>query len=304
LFLLAVVYVSIILSGNAQKGNKANEEITQTVNTDILYEKGIEYMDAGDYYTAQDIFKELLDTSENEKASTIYKILYNYNCAVEKFDQCDYDSAYKFLEKIPAKYTNYSICDDVESLENDISEGLAAYEIFYSIEKFVSQEDYRDAKDAVGIIDISLLSNDDEDKLNEYISLINKKIKELEEKEESKSSLSQAQAETLIMEYCDAFVKAINNKDFEIVAPYMHYSSEIYSQQKKLIQSYITDGITEKFDYLELISLQKVSDNKWTALVKEGETIYYKSGKTEVMNYKWTYTIEYIDSDFYLTKIR
>ena len=99
-------------------------------------------------------------------------------------------------------------------------------------------------------------------------------------------------------------VKAINENNFDLVVPYIYKDSKMYADQKKLVEKCVSQGIKEEFNSFELVSLTKSLDTVWQAEVKESETVIKANGDREVKNFKWTYTIEYIDSEFYLTNIK
>ena len=296
LFVIIALVAAIIIVSIS--GNKAdNEEAKKASTSEDLSLKGEKYMDIGDYEAAEEAYRELMEISYDEETILVYKILYNYNRAVQKLDEYDFHSASKFFEKIPLEYTEYAIYDDVETLSDEIARFQTAYEIFESIENFMANKNFAAAKETIGILDEDSLSKENKESLKEI-------KKEIAEHEKNEIILSQHDAEDLLLGYCDSFVKAINQQNFDIVAPFIHKESEMFSKQKKLIESYIANKITQSFDSFKLVSLTKSSETTWQARVSESETISYANGTSESKSFSWIYTIEYIDSSFYLTAIR
>ena len=200
---------------------------------------------------------------------------------------------------------DYSIRTDVENLEDEINSFETAYITFEDVQNFMRDGEYESALEAIDLIDDSYLEDSDAMLISEYRTQIKQYLKKEEEKQKEKENeagkLSFDLAEILITEYCEDYVRAINSKDFSVVAK--HISGQLYNDQKKQVQSCIDSGLTQSLDYVELNDVHKISDTKWKADVSEGETIYYADGSSEAKKFNWTYTIEYIDSAFYLTKI-
>lgn len=307
---VVLIFVILAISGVIDFGK--TEEVVETQENVVLEDEDSEtlmktamnQLKIGDYEEAETVFKAVMEIDpDNEEATVLCQIVYNYNRALKKIQSKKYKEARTFLEKIPAEYMDYSIRTDVENLEDEISAFESAYVTFADIKSYMKSGDYEDAQDAIAIIDDSYLEDSDAALLSEYSIQIKQHLKEEEEEKQSKkqNELSEKQAEALITEYCEDYVRAINNKDFSIVSK--HISGQLYTQQKKQVQSCIDKGITEGLDKVELKTLHQISDTKWKAEVSEAETIYYADGTSESKSFEWTYTIEYIDSAFYLTKI-
>lgn len=292
--ILAIALIVVKTTGGEKETDSAAVEVSAI---ESLKEKGQKYMDTGDYESAEKIYKELMETDDDKEIATIYKILYNFNRAVLELDDYDYKAASKFFEKIPEEYTEYAIYDDVDMLGDEISRFQAAYEIFESIENFIAEGNYSAAREAIGILDEDALSKENKEALMAF-------EKEISENEKKDVILSQHDAEDLIMGYCDAFVKSVNQKDFDIVAPYIYENSTMYTEQKALTESYIKENILESFDSFKLVTLTKSSDTSWQARGSENKTIIYPDGEKTSKTYNRIYTIEYIDSSFYLTGVK
>lgn len=293
---LIIILVITILSVSSDIKEK-NEIAKKEASVEEIRLKGEKYMKSGNYEDAEEIYKNLMDTSDDEEFAAIYKILYNYNMAIRKLDDYNVESATRFFNKIPREYENYSIADDVGYLSDEIARFQTALEIFESIESFISDDNFSAAKEALEILDEDALSKEHKERLKEIKEDIAKNEKE-------EIVLSEHDAEDLLRLYCDAMIKAINENNFDIAKPYIFEGSKMYADQKSLVDKCANEGIKEKLNFFELVSLTKKLDTVWEAQVKQSETISYANGENEAKDYRWTYTIEYIDSSFYLTEIK
>lgn len=299
LCVIFIIIVGLIIAINNVSSDieKQKELDIKTAATESLMAKGEKHLKSGNYEDAEKTYKEIMETSDNKEAQTLYKILYNYNMALRKLDDYNFESAERFFEKIPKEYEDYEIADDVVYLSDEIARFRSAYEIFESVENFFNDDNISGAKAAIEILDEDALSKENKERLKE--------IKEkIEKKEKTAITLSEHDAEDLLRLYCDAMVKAINENNFDLVVPYIYKDSKMYADQKKLVEKCVSQGIKEEFNSFELVSLTKSLDTVWQAEVKESETVISANGEREVKNFKWTYTIEYIDSEFYLTNIK
>lgn len=278
--------------GDAQ-GKVKSDGISEEAKS--LYKNADKYMTIGDYEAAEELYLELTEITDDDEAMLVYNILYNYNRAYTNSEDCEYEAAKKHFDKIPAEYVDYVICDDVEDLGDKIDAGIGAYETFEEIKEYMSDKDFEAAAEAAEILEQKYLSRADKKELEKI-------LEEIDKAEEA--GLSAHEAESLLMEYCDAMVKAINNMDFGIVSPYIDADSAFYETQKGLVDYCASEGITQVFDSLRVKSLSKTGSKTWEAEVSETETLTYDDGTEETKTYSWTYTIKYIDSDYYVAGIR
>ena len=280
----------------------------ETNNAGELIEKATRYMDAGNYESAEQICKEIIDEYSSDKAEEMYKILYNFSNASKEIANYKHKAARKFFEKIPDSYIDYSISDDVKALDEEITQVQVAYEILDNVAAFIADKNYSDAYSEISIIDSEMLNPDDRTILENYKKKIYSNFSPENGKksssDDSDASISLHDAEDLIHGYCDALVTAIKTHNFDLVAKYMHPDSKLYAQQKEAVNSYINKGTTKRLDSFHLDSVTKTAKNKWDAVVRESETIYLADGIKKQYNHTWTYTIEYIDSAFYLTNLK
>ena len=308
---IVLVLVILTISGVIKSGDKkvsAPEEnvVLENEDAETLMKTGMNQLKIGDYEEAETVFKAVMEIDpDNEEATVLCQIVYNYNRALKKIQSKKYKEARALFDKIPIEYMDYSIRTDVENLEDEINSFETAYITFEDVQNFMRDGEYESALEAIDLIDDSYLEDTDAALISEYRTQIKQYLKKEEEKQKEKENesgkLSFDLAEILITEYCEDYVRAINSKDFSVVAK--HISGQLYNDQKKQVQSCIDSGITQSLDYVELNDVHKISDTKWKADVSEGETIYYADGTSEAKQFNWTYTIEYIDSAFYLTKI-
>ena len=304
--ILVLTAIVLIITGViGPKSNKVqappDEIVLENEDTDALFETAMEKIELGDYEEAETIFEAALEAdAENDEAKLIYDIVYNYNRALKKIQAKKYEEAREFFDNIPIDYIDYAIKMDVEKLDDEISSFEIAYESFYEVEKCMEDGDYEEALKAIEIIDKNYLTDADCVTLDEYSAEIKQYLKN-KENEEASDDMTKKKAEIIITEYCEDLVMAINSRDFSIVEK--HISGQLYNDQKKLVQTCIDNGITESFDALIIKNVHKISDTKWKVSVAEGETLYHSDGTKESKTFDWTYTIEFIDSEFYLTKI-
>lgn len=339
----AVILVGFLLFNLAFSGNRKNKDpendigVTQSDSDNkvkTLTQKAEKCMDRGEYEEAEDLYYELSELTDDKEVQEIYEILYNYNCATDKMNNNDYKSALNFYERIPESYVKYSISSDIDSLYDNIKAAQNASLTLAEIENCIYNEDTEGARRLINTIEREYLTSgekqrledltEDLEALEEKIRLEKeeeeRKIKEEEERkrleeeerkrleEENKPSgyghLKSQDAQNLIYNYCYNLVSAINSYDFGIVSPYIYSGSSLYTKQQALIESCKNQGITETFNYANLNNLTKINDTMWEAKVNEQETIYYANGTSKVKTFNWTYTIEYIDGQFFMTGIK
>ncbi len=311
---IVVAIAMLMVFGGSKKESApvridSSAQQTEDASVQSLIKKAEHYLEVGDYKSAEVIYNSLLDSeSADDDVYTMHSVLFNFNKASDAVNEKDYSKAKRYSEKIPSDYVYYpGLSDDVDSLNSKIAKGEKAYDAFETIRDLMHAKKYADAAEEAEYIDEEYLSSEDRRTLEDYCDEIEEELEK--NKPVSRydkgytSELSAEYVENFITSYCISFVDAINYSDFSIVETYMHPSSEMYAQQKKLLAEYEKMGLTERFDGLTLNSLRKINDYKWIASVTESETIYYSGGSQESNTYRWNYTIEYIDHGYYLTKI-
>jgi len=296
-------FVGIIPTADDPKMPASGEEVVlEKEDSSKIIKTGLDELKLGNYDEAETVFKAVLETDpDNDEADTIYKIVYNYNRALKKIQSAKYTEAREFFDKIPLEYENYSIKTDVENLDDEISSFESAYESFNKVQQHMAAAMYEDALNTISLIDKNFLSGADAEMLGEYTDEIEKFFEEQEKKDKSDDDMSVKKAEIIITTYCEDLVMAVNSRDFSIVEK--HMSGQLYNDQKKFVQSSIDNSLTQSFDKLEIKAVYPVSDTKWKIGVSESETTYYPDGTQKPETRNLTYTIEYIDSEYYLTAV-
>ena len=250
----------------------------------------------------------------------------------------NYENAEKFYDKIPPEYVDYDISRDVENLKDNIQTAKKSSQQLERIREYIDDEDLVSARELMDTINDTYLSPSEKNELQNLSDMLDElekqKIEEQKAEEERKKAeeearkkaeeeelrrkkeeemanmpsgyghLSDADAQSIIYNYAYQLTRAINSNDFNLVAPYIYSSSPLYTQQINLINSCVSQGITEQFNGVTLNSLTKINDTKWEAKVTESETVYYADGSQKPKTFQWTYTIEYISGQFYLTGLR
>jgi len=307
IIIVGLTFAGLVFGGviDLSKDEKINDEddtvAYEQKETDKVFKSGMNHMKVGDYEEAEKVFMELIEEEpDNEEYVMLCQIVRNYNRSMEKIRAKDYEQARSYFDKIPEDYVDYAICDDVELLDSKIEKFEVAHEIFGKVEELMDSSCYEDAKKTIDLIDISYLRPQERAALEEY----GERIEEYEEKEEEskKYELTSAKAEEIIERFCIAYVDSVNSGDFSIVSPYI--KGNLYTLQKGMVSSLYSQGVEEQFDFLSVVSVQKLSDTKWDVKVSEGETIFYADGETVSKTYNWTYTVELADGEYYLTVIR
>lgn len=302
-----LTFAALVFGGviNLSKDDR-QEDVEETVvyeedDTKKLFKTGINHMKVGDYEEAEKVLKKLIEEEpDNEEYVTVYQIVLNYNRSLESLRARNYEKARSYFKKIPDEYVDYDIYEDAEDLDSEIKEIETTYEIFGQVKEFMSNSDYENAEKTIDLIDKSCLTPKDKSTINKYLTEIQQHYKE--EEKEPEVELSSAKAEEIVRRFCLAYVDAVNSGDFSIVSPYI--KGDFYTSQKGMVSSLYSQGIKEKFDFVSVISVQKINDSKWDVKVSEGETIIYPDGEMSSKTYTWIYTVENINGEYYLTGIR
>ncbi len=259
-----------------------------------LYDTAGKYMKIDDFENAEAIYKEIYTLTDDEEALLMYDILSNYNEALRAYEEAHYESAMDYYEKIPVEYIDYDISQKVDKLCDNIENGLTAYEIFENIKNYMANKDYEAAEEETAVIEDKYLSKEDGKELEQI-------KKEIEKINKDKKEFTSPEAESFLQEYCYAMEKATNAGDFSLVSKYLDASA--YLTQKDAVDYCVSEGIVKKFGSLRIKSLNETKDNTWEASVSESETVTFDNGTEEIKSYSRIYTIEYINSAYYITSI-
>jgi uncharacterized membrane protein YvbJ len=111
--------------------------------------------------------------------------------------------------------------------------------------------------------------------------------------------------ESLISDYVNGLVDAINYGDFEEVEPYLLPDSELYKSQKDLVVRLSETETTESLIDYEILEVDALEDEKGTVLLIVSETIEITTKDEDAVekNFKWKYTAQAHNGKYYLSKI-
>lgn len=286
-------------------------EILENEELDTLVKNGEYYIGMGDYDSAETIYKTIIDKySGSNEAQLLYNILYNYNRALKKLETKKFEDAREIFDKIPGDYVYYdSLKETVEDLDDEIIMYEVANSTFENLEEYIKDGDYEGASEVIDLINESYLSEEQIKALDRYREDVDEALKRNAKDEKESDADTQGQitlepqdAENLIRDYLNAYVKAINENDFGIVAPYI--SGDLYRSQKDQVTTRSAEGQREEFNFVTLLDLRSLDSEKWEADVNESLTVIYPNGTEEIFEKYFTYTVEYKDGIYYLIDVR
>ncbi|WP_273124200.1 zinc ribbon domain-containing protein [Bacillus weihaiensis] len=102
--------------------------------------------------------------------------------------------------------------------------------------------------------------------------------------------------------YLNGLVSAINNKDFDEVAPYMLEGSELYKSQKKLVENLGGKDVKEQIVSADITDYWSEGGDA-TITTSETIKIIYSDGTSETKEYNWVYSGTESGNGFVLTDI-
>ena len=304
LVMVILVACGIVNFGSSKEPVVTEEsEVLEKSNTESLKQTAVNQLKIGDYEEAEAVLKAILEIEpDNEEITTLCKIVYNYNRAIKKVETRKFGEAKNLFEKIPDDYLNYDISFDIEKLGEELAQADKAHAIFETVKEHMRNGEYADASDTVMLIDEQYLEDEDAALLEQY----NQQIREYNESEEQRmlqmgNSLDSTRALEIVNSYCNNFASAVNNSDFSIVESQL--GGYLLEQQRALFQNHVNGRISINHEGCELVSFSKLSDTCWEVEVKEGTTVHYPDGTVDSGEVYNIYTIEYINSAFYLTML-
>lgn len=97
-------------------------------------------------------------------------------------------------------------------------------------------------------------------------------------------------------------MNATNTGEFSIVSPYLKKESELYNDQRELVNRLYKNGTTEQFYDMEINSITR-NENVFTVgvTVQKGITHIDKEGKIRQLDQ--VYTVEQIENEWLLSKV-
>lgn len=120
---------------------------------------------------------------------------------------------------------------------------------------------------------------------------------------DSSSEGTSEEVTKLMDNYLNQLVSAINSNQFDSVSPYLAADSQLYNDQKALVERLGEKGTTEELlDYL--VSDFSQEGSKTNVYTWEKIKINYADGTSETKEYNWKYTAEYnSDNELVLTNL-
>ena len=163
---------------------------------------GITALNDGKYDEAKEDFEEVIrEDKNNGEAQNIITIIDNYENAKKEFEQNKISEAKEYISKIPKEYANYSIKDDIDKLKGEVDKKdkkLKDIDVkLQNIDSLIKDKKYGEAQNEADKIDIKDGLKEQEDKLNNYKKIINKKLEEISNKEaeeKAKKEIKEAEA--------------------------------------------------------------------------------------------------------------
>lgn len=309
IILTAIVIIGKLMYPQESSVKEVDADAQQTVleqeNVDSMMKKGRTYLASGDYESAEAVYKAIIETdAASDEAQVLYKIVYNYNRALKKLELNKYEDARAIYDRIPLDYMDYPIKEDVEKLDEDITHCETNALIFEEISNYMKDSDYANAVKSIELLDEDCLTDSERDLLAEYKNEIRtsgevSKPKKSDKPSFSGQSFSADTAEKFLSSYAKAMVSAINEDDFEMVSDYL--SGTMHNRQRGLMDSCVSQGITQEFESLSVKAITMFSENAWDVTVSETETIRYGNGTVVTKTFHWIYTVEKIGGSLYIT---
>lgn len=151
----------------------------------------------------------------------------------------------------------------------------------------------------VGIVDIQTLNRK---KVVDTITIeiIDKeKIQDKEAQEVLNNTSNEEKIQELLKNYEKDYVKAVNAGDYNIIKKYLVKGSPLDQEHSKNIKYFYENGISERLESLEFLSINKISDIEYLVNVKETIAII-KNGEEKVKEFDSFYSVILQDNGEYL----
>ena len=108
---------------------------------------------------------------------------------------------------------------------------------------------------------------------------------------ESNNDADSDEAEEVTLDYVYQMVEAINDNDYELVAPYIKSGSDFEKTQTELVDHLNDSEMTQEVIAASVTDV-KEKDGKWIVNTDETIKLIYESGEEETEDYQWEYTVE------------
>ena len=124
------------------------------------------------------------EENDNAEANKLYSILETYQRAKEAVDENKINEAKEILDDIDGRYKNYSIKEDVDSLNNQIEEKTKEVEVtnnnITKLEGLIGEKNYSEAKTLIEEINKGLVNENQQNKINELNSKVDSELTKIE----------------------------------------------------------------------------------------------------------------------------
>jgi hypothetical protein len=112
-----------------------------------------------------------------------------------------------------------------------------------------------------------------------------------------------SQVKSLIKNYEETLIQAINNHSINLVKPFIIKDSSFYKSQVKLVDSLNSRGITEQLHSFEVLDIRSEGTNEYKIYVSEDISINYPDKPEVRKQFLWIYTAIINDSEIGLNNI-
>ncbi|CAH1216875.1 hypothetical protein PAECIP111893_04194 [Paenibacillus plantiphilus] len=118
------------------------------------------------------------------------------------------------------------------------------------------------------------------------------------------SEISQLTIENFMVDYLSTSVRAINERNFDIVAPLMDPAGPVYNESYEYINYLETKGITEELVHASVDDVQAMEDSQsYKVTTSETYNISYSDGSVKTKSYKSVFQLVVIDSELRTYKL-
>lgn len=103
--------------------------------------------------------------------------------------------------------------------------------------------------------------------------------------------------------YIQIFTDAVNTGNTDKLNEVLAEGSEVYTQQCDVAKNYYKRGIREEVEACSIASIQMITPTQIAINSKESIKVYYADNTSKVINQKYQYTCELINSKWFITKM-
>src|SRR5690625_983304 len=228
--------------------------------------------------------------SDNESAGNGYgydkqvisMLLDTDNVQVD-FTEGDYYLSTIIKENVATGF--YDKYDDADREESEYNEELK-YTFLYDKKDWVVYDKNTSYSDLISPAELAVSSD-----LITLGSAKTGKTANAEVSSESNNDADSDEAEEVTLDYVYQMVEAINDNDYELVAPYIKSGSDFEKTQTELVDHLNDSEMTQEVIAASVTDV-KEKDGKWIVTTDETIKLIYESGKEETEDYGWEYTVE------------